>query len=191
MIYLAVLIRNMQITGIPSQPIVENCTDNSDGALLLVIECKYPGVPLDDPSLKINVTVDDVNTSFKFANKVHVNGTSEEVTVQIINRFGVSKPTIKQCEPVPSPVPSSTVIPPSAPSSSVTPIPKDNPGLLKHQTKHLSAKVVLNLFLLFSNSYIFTNSYHHHYSEHYCWNNSPYWCSYSYNSGYSCLSEKK
>ena len=191
MIYLAVLIHNMQITGIPSQPIVENCTDNSDGALLLVIECKYPGVQLDDPSLKINVTVDDVNTSFKFANKLHVNGTSDEVTVQIINKYGESKPTIKQCGPAPSPVPSSTAIPPSTPSSSVTPIPKDKPGLLKHQTKHLSAKVVLNLLLLFSNSYIFTKSHHHHYSEHYCWNNYPYWCSYSYNSGYSCLSEKK
>ena len=55
MIRLAVLIHNLQMTGIPSQPIVENCTNNNDGALLLVIECKYPGVPLDDPSLKINV----------------------------------------------------------------------------------------------------------------------------------------
>ena len=107
MIYLAVLIHNMQMTGIPSQPIVENCTDNTDGALLLVIECKYPGVQLDDSSLKINVTVDDVNTSLEFANKVHVNGTSDEVTVQIINRYGESEPTIKQCGPAPSPVPSS------------------------------------------------------------------------------------
>ena len=170
------------MTGIPSQPIVENCTDNSDGALLLVIECKYPGVPLDDSSLKINVTVDDVKTSLEFAIKLHVNGTSDEVTVQIINRYGESKPTIKQCGPAPSPVPSSTVIPPPTPSSFVTPIPKDKPGLLKHQTKHLSAEVVLNLLLLFSNSYIFTNSRHHH-SEHYWWNNSPHWCSYSYNSG--------
>ena len=109
MIRLAVLIHNLQMTGIPSQPIVENCTNNNDGALLLVIECKYPGVPLDDPSLKINVTVDDVNTSFKFANKLYVNRTSDEVTVQIINRYRESKPTIKQCGPAPSPVPSSTV----------------------------------------------------------------------------------
>ena len=175
--------------GIPSQPIVENCTDNSDGALLLVIECKYPGVLLVDPSLKINVTVDDVKTSLEFANKLH--RSSDEVMVQIINRYGESKPTIKQCGPAPSPVPSSTAIPPPTPSSSVTPIPKDKPGLLKHQTKRLSAEVVLNLLLLFSNSYIFTNSHHHHHSEHYGWNNSPHWCSYSYTSGCSCLSEKK
>ena len=191
MIHLAVLIHNLQMTGIPSQPIVENCTDNSDGALLLVIECKYPGVQLDDSSLKINVTVDDVNTFFKFANKVHVNGTSDEVTVQIINRYRESKPTIKQCEPVLSPVPSSTVLTsPPIPS----PIPKDKPGLLKHQTKHLSAEVVLNLLLSFSNSYMYiiTNSHHHHHSEHYWWNNSHCsMCSYSYNSGCSCLSEEK
>ena len=84
---------------------------------MLQVESEYPGVLLNDSSLKIYVTVDGTVESFKYmhTNKIHISKMSDEVTVQIINRYGSSTLTKTQCGPLPS--------------SSVTPSPTDEPGM--------------------------------------------------------------
>ena len=130
-IIIIIIIIKIEIPGIPSSPTVE-CIIKTDDSLGLKVTSEHHGVPQGDPSLKINVTVDDVTYSFHYSSTItslpNMNMT-DEVTVWIINKYGQSQMVSEECEPpfTSSTVTSTSIVDPT--STSGTSSPTESSGL--------------------------------------------------------------